>query len=494
MFGAKQQLKLVAILIVAQAGCSALGLWIHQRLVVSEAVQRARKEATVALAAETGDLLTKTAQAPAPHESEPDLDADVLRRRLESREPRHHVAWLLFDRDWRLSETLRDADRVVPSGSPDTPESSAARRAEWSPIPEVPSIGAGLHAGTLTLGRRRFIALSVDLPDHAGILAACRPEEHTAVASAAPLGTALATMVIGWVWGTGLLGMIVYLVVTKMYEELARRHARFEADTFRRIQSLVRTRDALIFGLATVAEARDEATGRHVERVAYYAARLAVAASQHPRFRARITPEFVERIAISAVLHDIGKVAIEDSILFKPGRFTEGEFERMKTHARIGGRYLAAIEQRLGNSPTLRMACEIAVHHHERWDGAGYPDGLAGEAIPLAARIVAVADTYEALSSLRDYKPPYPHEKCVEIICGERGKQFDPDLVDAFLKIEHTFRQFAYQYGEHVFSASGGDGPTPGRNTGELCTGLVSAMKTLDENWSIPSTHPAVSE
>jgi len=100
----------------------------------------------------------------------------------------------------------------------------------------------------------------------------------------------------------------------------------------------------------------------------------------------------------------------------------------------------------LSGSPTLRMAREIAVHHHERWDGTGYPDGLAGEEIPLAARIVAVADTYEALSSLRPYKPPYPHEKCVEIIRSGRGKQFDPDLVDAFLRIEHVFRQFAWWF------------------------------------------------
>jgi len=491
MFGKRQRIKLVVALIVAQAGCAGLGLWIHQRLLFSSAIQHARKQAAAALATELGDLPDEVGQAPAAFDPQRALDAEALQQRLEGRPSGDHVAWLLLDREWRVRRVLLDADQVIPGKAAESAGGKDGLRAVWSPIPELFSVRAGLRGGILVLGPRRYVALSTDLPRGAGMLIVCRPEEHTAVAAVAHPGTALATMAIAWLWSTGLVGVMVYLVVTKVHEELTQRHARLEADSLRRIQSLIRTRDALIYGLATVAEARDEATGRHVERVAFYAARLAVAASQHPRFRARITPEFVERIAISAVLHDIGKVAIEDAILFKPGRFTEREFERMKTHARIGGRYLAAIEQRLGNSPTLRMAREIATHHHERWDGKGYPDGLSGDAIPLAARIVAVADTYEALTSLRDYKPPYPHDKCVEIICGERGKQFDPDLVDAFLKVEHTFRQFAYQYGEHMFSGAAVEGEPVGLGNGELCMGLVSTMKMLDENWSVNSPNPA---
>jgi len=486
MFPKTQRLKLFALLLAAQAGCVALGLWIHHRLAVSAAVQRARNQAVVNLASEVGDRLVEIREAHSAADAARSPDAATWQHRLGSRPPGDHVAWLLLDRQWHLSEIVSDEDRVASSESQGEP-------AQWAPIPAAPPMGSGLHAGTLAIGGRSFVAVAVDLPHGAGVIAAGRPEECTVIASARSAATPLATLAIAWVWTTGLLAIVVYLIVTKVHDELARRHAESESDSLRRIQSLVRTRDALIYGLASVAESRDEITGRHVERVAFYAARLATAASQYPRFRHLITPEFVQHIAISAVLHDIGKVGIEDSILFKPGKLSEAEWKRMKGHTTIGGRYLSSIEQRLGTSPTIRMAREIAVHHHEHWDGTGYPDGLAGDDIPLSARIVAIADVYEALTSVREYKPPFPHEKCLEIVRSERGGQFDPDLVDAFVKIERTFRQIACEYGEHVFSEPAPQGRPPETNPDAQCIGLVSTMKEL-ENWSVPSTHPAAPE
>jgi putative two-component system response regulator len=174
-----------------------------------------------------------------------------------------------------------------------------------------------------------------------------------------------------------------------------------------------------------------------------YAEKLARTASQHPEFSGLISAGLIEKIRPSAALHDIGKVGIEDSILQKPGRLTDDERRRMQAHTRISGECLLQIQQCLGDSNFLTLAHEIAVFHHERWDGSGYPSKLAGEAIPLSARIVAIADVYDALSARRVYKDAYAHERCVGIIRSEFGKHFDPRLVDVFLEVELKFAQVA---------------------------------------------------
>ena len=213
--------------------------------------------------------------------------------------------------------------------------------------------------------------------------------------------------------------------------------------SLQRYSDLLRTRDAVIFGLAKLAESRDPDTGNHLERIAVYSTRLATALRRNPRYRRQLTSAFVKLIGISSALHDIGKVGIEDSILLKPGQFEEQERLVMQMHAVIGGKCIREIESQLGRSNFLQMAREIAFCHHERWDGSGYPKGLAGEEIPLAARIVAVADVYDALATRRVYKAAFPHRKCVEMIRAEAGKQFDPAVVDAFLEVEAEFRAIA---------------------------------------------------
>ncbi|MCH7812442.1 MAG: HD domain-containing protein, partial [Planctomycetes bacterium] len=159
-----------------------------------------------------------------------------------------------------------------------------------------------------------------------------------------------------------------------------------------------------------------------------------------------VTAEFVRLIGISSALHDIGKVGIEDSILRKPGPLTPAQRKRMETHAMIGAECLRGIERRLGGSNFLQMAREITLAHHERWDGTGYPDRLAGEAIPLAARIVAVADVYDALSSVRVYKERHDHQQCLAYITGQAGKQFDPQIVEVWQGIESRFRAIAKRW------------------------------------------------
>jgi putative two-component system response regulator len=167
-----------------------------------------------------------------------------------------------------------------------------------------------------------------------------------------------------------------------------------------------------------------------------------------PRFSPFLDDETIDLLCKSAPLHDIGKVGVSDRILLKPGRLTDQEFEEMKQHTVYGRDTILAAERKLGNTSFLRVAREIAYTHHERWDGSGYPEGLKGEQIPVPGRLMALADSYDALTSKRVYKSRIPHEKAVEIIIEEKGSHFDPEVVDAFLEIQENFRQIALKYAD----------------------------------------------
>ncbi len=216
-------------------------------------------------------------------------------------------------------------------------------------------------------------------------------------------------------------------------------------------EELRKTRDVTIHSLAILAETRDYETGAHILRTQHYVKALAEYLRDHPRFAALRDRDTVELLFKSAPLHDIGKIGIPDSILLKPGRHTAEEFEIMKTHTSLGADALRRAEADLGDdSSFLRYAREIAENHHERWDGSGYPCGLAGDAIPLSARLMALADVYDALISKRVYKPAFTHDQAREIIIEGRGSHFDPEVADAFLAIEERFiiiaREFADEH------------------------------------------------
>lgn len=201
------------------------------------------------------------------------------------------------------------------------------------------------------------------------------------------------------------------------------------------------SRQAAIFGLARLAECRDDDTGAHLHRIRLYTGILIKELARLPRFSKIITSSFIENILRSSVLHDIGKVGTPDAILLKPNRLTEEEFKVMKLHCQYGSDILAGAESGEDGVSFLLPAKEIARHHHERWDGKGYPDGLSGEEIPFAARVVALADVYDALTSTRVYKAAYNHEEAKELIVKERGRQFDPAVVDAFLRMDLEFKE-----------------------------------------------------
>lgn len=282
-------------------------------------------------------------------------------------------------------------------------------------------------------------------------------ELRAASAHAAPAAAETATVVPGalgiglvtFAWTAGLAVAATYLIFSRMTEEGTRRRVAPDRDALRRSLDLLRTRDAVIFGLAKLADSRDAGTGDHLERICLYSSALAAALRQKDAYRDLITPAFVKNIEISAALHDIGKVGIEDAVLLKPGPLSPEERRRMQAHTEIGDACLREIERRLGASNFLCMAREIAVSHHEWWNGQGYPKGLAGTEIPLAARIVAIADVYDALSTNRIYKDAMPHAECVAFIRGEAGRHFDPHLVETFVTIESTFRTIAAEFRSH---------------------------------------------
>ncbi|MBX7167482.1 MAG: response regulator [Pirellulales bacterium] len=208
------------------------------------------------------------------------------------------------------------------------------------------------------------------------------------------------------------------------------------------------TREVAIFAMAKLAESRDPETGAHLERVRSYSRVLAQQLATQSKFRGQIDAEFIRLIYLTSPLHDIGKVGIPDSVLLKPGRLSDAEFEIMKTHAAIGEATLDAARERFPEAKFLTMARDIAAAHHERWDGQGYPRKLVAEQIPLAARIVALADVYDALTSRRVYKQAFQHHISRAIVIDESGSHFDPDVVEAFLARETDFIAIAERYGQ----------------------------------------------
>ncbi|WP_042427594.1 response regulator [Comamonas granuli] len=220
-----------------------------------------------------------------------------------------------------------------------------------------------------------------------------------------------------------------------------------EREVALRTLELQALQDVTIIALASLAETRDAETGNHLRRTQWYVKTLAEQLRRHPRFEAVLTASMIELLYKSAPLHDIGKVGVPDHILLKPGRLTEDEFTVAKTHAQLGRKAIEGAERRLGMRVRfLDVAKDMAGSHHERWDGTGYPQGLAGDAIPVAARLMAVADVYDAVISARPYKPAGTHEQACNAVIRGRGTQFDPLVVDAFIEVAEDWRGIAQRF------------------------------------------------
>jgi len=244
-------------------------------------------------------------------------------------------------------------------------------------------------------------------------------------------------------------------------DRLALQNEWLEAEVQRRMRENILIQDMSLKALATLAETRDMETGHHIVRTQRYVELLARHLADHPRFAPALKSKALEMIIKAAPLHDVGKVGIPDAVLLKPGRLDAAEFEIMKTHAAIGAEAIAkamsdaidaaddaTVEQAPGAFGFMQVARDIALTHHEKWDGSGYPAGLAGDAIPVAGRLMALADVFDALSCRRVYKPPMPFDKVQSIIIEGRGAHFDPDVVDAYLTLREEFEAVALRYAD----------------------------------------------
>ena len=240
-----------------------------------------------------------------------------------------------------------------------------------------------------------------------------------------------------------------HLKIKAAADFLRDKNAFLEAEVARRTREVNAIQDVTIIAMASLAETRDNDTGNHIRRTQFYVKALAEHLKDHPRFSRFLTDSTINMLYKSAPLHDIGKVGIPDRILLKPGRFTPEEFEIMKTHTTLGRDAIQAAEDRLGMEVEfLHYAKEIAYYHQEKWNGSGYPTGKAGEDIPTSARLMAVADVYDALISRRIYKDGMPHEQAAQIMVGDRGTHFDPDVVDAFVELQGEFQAIAARFAD----------------------------------------------
>lgn len=397
---------------------------------------------------ETHNVLT-TAQAAAKLGREFELPAQGALDPTQEAKLQQFVESVSLPNRWYLCVLDRTGTLLAHPRLPQEPQLRRTRPGYWllhiaSGQKEIPLLEAltrapeGAVAGWVNMADGTHLIAARQVPESGLIVVAqqqARALEPLLASITAPVrrvGVAIAAILVV------LTGLVTRLVMSRYENKLAGLNRELERKVRERSAALVATRDAVIFGLAKLADSRDRETGEHLERLQHLVALLA--RELRPLYP-EIGDAWIESLRLAAALHDIGKVGIPDAILLKPGPLTPEERRIMQRHTQIGGDCLAAIGRRLGENDFLAMACDIAYCHHERWDGRGYPRGLKGAAIPLAARIVALADFYDAVSSNRVYRAARRHDDVVRMIVEGCGKHFDPAVVYAFLSVEQTFYQ-----------------------------------------------------
>ena len=434
--------KPVWLLIGVHTLCLTVGFWFLFQLAVSSAEHHATEAAREQLSDRVRPL-TDAARNITTFDPNNSQQLELLQQLAGDAARLAPTETLLVDQNWNVLKNLSASK-----------EWNAGDHVTWHPDH---AMSTGIQQGQLKSPAGNRAAIVQPLAQSHIQLVICdqnpvNQQWRSMLLASLPLAAGIAFL---WTWI--LSSVATYLLSARLSSEESHRMAQSEHDALRSAQDLLRTRDAVIFGLAKLAESRDPETGHHLERISLYSTRLATALRLLPQYHRIVTPGFIRLLGISSVLHDIGKVGLEDTVLLKPGRLNAEERKKMQEHTLVAGACLKEIEQRLGASNFLQTAREIALHHHERWDGNGYPAGLAGESIPLAARIVTVADVYDALSSKRVYKDAFPHEECVRLIREGAGTQFDPELVNVFLSIEEDFaaigRKFVAQAAANTAAA-----------------------------------------
>jgi HD-GYP domain-containing protein (c-di-GMP phosphodiesterase class II) len=422
------------LLISVQAICLAIGFWFQYQLVLSTTEREASESAWLELATQSEPLIAGIKNLTDSRLNWTSFSSVIPQASLDD-DP-SQPAFILTD----ASGLILGFTKAASLG-----KWRHGERVQWKTDREVSATEGPRYGRLATIsGERNAVLFPINGRDKQVIVYATMPTSPTwkkSLQSSFALASGL-----GFFWTLSLSAVAICILTTRFNFNATQRKAELDHDALRNAQDLLRTRDAVIFGLAKLAESRDPETGHHLERISLYTTRLATALRPFPKYQRIVTPTFVRLLGISSVLHDIGKVGVEDTVLLKPGKLTDAEHLRMQQHTVVAGDCLREIEERLGASNFLQTAREIALHHHERWDGKGYPYGLSGEAIPLAARIVAIADVYDALRSKRVYKEAYEHDQCVEAIRCGAGTQFDPELVEVFLEIESEFEAISRRF------------------------------------------------
>ena len=443
----KSRFFLVAMLVASQAACLGFGvvwatgwLWHEFELVVHSNVVAQGKAIAHELAAKTASLDLKTVEPGT-------LDWEKAQSLCEQTLiPHEGFACLMrYDNGAMLCHPDLPTDpgllRLFPGRClllrNDTSVSIT------SAIQDVAKVNRSVVQGKVELDGELHVMTAYGLPELNAVLAVYQSDYSIELFIASVIRP---VMQVGYVLTAFIVGAtaLITIFLTDRYETgLAEANARLENEVQKRTCSLLRTRNAVIFGLAKLAESRDRDTGGHLERIRSY---VTILATQLAKTNQEIDQHYVADLAVASSLHDIGKVGIPDAVLLKRGKLTPTERKAMELHTVLGSECLSAISRQLGEDDFLELAQKIAIAHHEHWDGSGYPNGTQGKDIPLAARIVALADVYDALTTERPYKDRISHAEVREWIATRYAEQFDPSVVEAFIAREKDFARVSESY------------------------------------------------
>ena len=296
--------------------------------------------------------------------------------------------------------------------------------------------GERFVAGQIEAGGALYAVTCLSLPKMNAVLTVHKSEVSIDQSVAELVNPLLQVGLVLTLSVVGVSGLITMFLVTKFETTLTTVSESVDDQVEWRTQTLLHERNSVVFGLARLAESRSKDTGRHLDRIRTY---VTILASELAKTHSEIDYHFVANLAVASALHDVGKVGVPDAVLLKLGKLTPGERRAMQLHTVLGAECLASMLRQIGDDDFLEMGRQVAVAHHEQWDGSGYPRGLQGRDIPLAARIVALADVYDALTSHRPYRPAISHAEAREWIVAQYGQQFDPAVVEAFVARELDF-------------------------------------------------------
>ena len=475
----KRRQVLVAMLVMSQLGCMAFGLlwasqWLHAAFnqIIHRSVTLQSESLALTIAQRSSEL------ADLQQSTDAQANEDSLQHFVEQiNVPHDGFVSIVRTADGKIVATSLAAPPGVKAGTTIAQETLQADEGERQQL-----LAALTHdqangkqafvSGMSEFAGRPYAVTALNIPQHQAAIVVALSD-----ASVNQLAAQLVTPMIqvGFVLTGAVVGataICTIFLVRRFDSTLLEVSSSLEREVDRRTLGLQRSRNAVVFGLAKLAESRDKDAGQHLERLRTY---VTILASELAKHNSRIDHHYVANLAIASALHDVGKMGVPDAVILKLGKLTAAERRAMQMHTVLGDECLASVERMLGdNDQFLTFAREVAAAHHEQWDGSGYPYGLQGKDIPLAARIVALADVYDALTSHREYRPAASHAEAREWIVSHYGSQFDPEVVEAFIAREVDFAKISQT------AALANPRPVP----------PVSETRSFEESAATPASEP----